>query len=39
MFNLIKRWYDMGLWSAARVQQAVGRFITQEQADDILGGE
>lgn len=39
MFNLIKRWYDMGLWNAARVQQAVGRFITQEQADDILGGE
>jgi hypothetical protein len=45
MYAMIKRWYEtfldeeqtVRLWSAERVQQAVGRFITQEQADEILG--
>lgn len=39
MFNLIKRWYDRGLWTEAQVLQAVDRLITQEQADMILGAE
>ena len=30
MFESIKKWYDMGLWSAAMVQQAVLKNIISE---------
>ena len=40
MFEKIKRWHELGLWTAAMVQNAVekGR-LTQAQADEITGGE
>lgn len=38
MYEKIKKWYEMGLWTAAMVQQAADKgIITQEQADEILG--
>jgi len=37
MFEKIKRWYEMGLWTAEMVRQAVEKgVITQEQAEEIL---
>lgn len=36
-YELVKSHYDRGLWSAERVQNAVGRWITQEEADTIIG--
>ena len=36
-FELVKNYYDRGLWSVARVQNAVGRWITQEECNTILG--
>ena len=36
-YNLVKSYYDRGLWSAARVRQAVGRWITEEESAVILG--
>ena len=39
MFERIKRWYELGLWTAAMVQNAVAKGrLTQEQADEIVGG-
>lgn len=36
MFESIKKWYDMGLWSAAMVQQAVAKgIITEAQYKEI----
>ena len=35
-YTLVRDYYQRGLWSAARVQNAVGRWITQEEADEIL---
>lgn len=36
-FELVKFYYDNHLWSASRVRKAVGRWITQEECDEILG--
>ncbi len=36
-FELVKSFYDKGLWSAARVQNAVNRWITQAEAAEITG--
>ena len=36
-FVLIKSYYFRGLWSAERVRQAVDRWITAEEAAEILG--
>lgn len=36
-FELVKYYYDNGLWSASRVRKAVGHRITQEECDEILG--
>lgn len=36
-FELVKDFYERGLWSAARVANAVGRWITQAEADEITG--
>ncbi|MEG1985207.1 MAG: XkdX family protein [Oscillospiraceae bacterium] len=39
MFEKIKKWYDMGLWTAAMVQNAVVKGkLTQAQADEIVRG-
>ena len=37
MFEKIKKWYYMGLWSAEQVEKAVEKgVITEEQAAEIL---
>lgn len=36
-FELVRDYYLRGLWNAERVQQAVGRWITQAEADTIRG--
>ena len=38
MFESIKKWYDMGLWSAAQVRQAVLKgVISEAQYKEITG--
>lgn len=37
-FNTVKSYYDRGLWTAQMVENAVGRWITREEATEILGG-
>lgn len=37
-FELVKRYYERGLWSEERVQKAVVKgWITQSECDEILG--
>lgn len=36
-FELVKNYYNRGLWSEARVRKAVGKWITQAECDEILG--
>lgn len=37
-FERVKKWYDLGKWSAAVVRLAVDKgWITQEECDEILG--
>jgi len=37
MYEKIKRWHAQGLWTAAMVQNAVGKgVLTEEQAAEIL---
>lgn len=37
MFESIKKWYDMGLWSSTMVKQAVEKnIITSEQYEMII---
>lgn len=38
-FDLVKSYYDRGLWDESRVRKAVGKWITQEECDIILGVE
>ena len=38
-FELVKGYYDRGLWDESRVRKAVGKWITQEECDLILNGE
>ena len=35
MYDKIKKWYKQGLWSKDMVRNAVGKLLTQEQADAI----
>lgn len=35
-YELVRSYFEKGLWSAERVLNAVGRWITQEEADSIL---
>lgn len=35
-FELVKGYYDRGLWSASRVRKAVGHWITLEECEEIL---
>ncbi len=38
MYNKIKMWYDMGLWTDSMVQDAVDKgILTQEQYQEITG--
>ena len=40
MFERIKKWHAMGLWTEAMVRNAVKKgVITREQADEILGSD
>lgn len=40
MYDKIKKWYQMGLWTEAMVRNAVKKgVISQEQADEILGAD
>ena len=40
MFEKIKKWFYMGLWSADQVQNAAEKgVITKEQATELLGQE
>ena len=36
-FEKVKQYYEKGLWTAKMVLNAVGKWITQEEADTILG--
>ena len=36
-YELVKSYYDRGLWNEARVRTAVGKWITAEEAAEILG--
>lgn len=38
-YELVKGYYRRGLWDETRVQNAVGRWITAEEAAEILGGD
>lgn len=38
-FELVRNYFQRGLWDATRVQNAVGRWITAEEAAEILGGD
>lgn len=38
-FELVKRYYDSGLWNEQMVRNAVGRWITLDEAEVILSGE
>lgn len=36
-FKLVSDYYQDGLWNEAMVNNAVGRWITEEEAKEILG--
>ena len=36
-FKKVKNYYDKGLWSEARVYEAVGKWITVEEYEEIVG--
>lgn len=38
-FNKVKEYYEKGLWSKARVQNAVGKWITSDEYREITGEE
>lgn len=39
-FATVKKWYDRGLWSVARVRKAVAcRWITADEFEEITGEE
>lgn len=37
-FELVKSYYERGLWNEARVRKAVGKWITAEEAEEIIKG-
>ena len=39
MKEMIKRWYRMGLWDASMVENAVGRTLTREEAEEIISSK
>ena len=36
-FEMVKEYYDRGVWSKERVYNAVGKFITAEEYEFITG--
>lgn len=36
-YNKVKEYYDLGLWSKTRVQNAVGKWITADEYKEITG--
>ena len=36
-YEVVKSYYDRGLWSTERVKKAVGKWITADEAAEILG--
>ena len=36
-YNKVKEYYDRRYWSKARVQNAVGKWITEEEYKEITG--
>lgn len=38
-FEKVRDYYKTGKWNAAMVQNAVGRWITEDEAAEILGAE
>lgn len=38
-FDRVKGYYDKGLWTADMVRNAVGKWITDDEADEILSEE
>ena len=38
-FEKVKGYYEKGLWSSARVRNAVGKWITAEEYREITGEE
>lgn len=36
-FNKVKQYYDLKLWSLARVRSAVGKWITESEYEEITG--
>ena len=38
-YDTVKRHYDNGLWNEIMVRNAVGRWITEEEAEEILSGK
>lgn len=38
-YNKVKEYYDRGYWSKVRVQNAVGKWITEEEYKEITGEE
>lgn len=36
-YDKVKGYYDKGLWNAVMVRNAVGKWITEEEAAEILG--
>ena len=37
-FELVKGYYDAGLWSTERVYNAVGKWITYDEYEEIVNG-
>ena len=35
-YELVKSYYDRGLWNSERVLAAVGKWVTQEEATEII---
>lgn len=38
-FEKVKEYYEKGFWSKVRVQNAVGKWITEEEYREITGEE
>lgn len=38
-YELVKSYYERGLWNEERVRKAIGRWITEEEANEILKEE
>lgn len=37
-FEKVKRYYGRGMWSASRVIAAIGKWITEAEAEEIMEG-